>query len=159
MSALTLLVGVAIAVGLVGVVVPVLPGALLVAGAVLVWAVAEGTFAGWAAFAVGVVAIGVAQVVKYVVPTRRLRTQGVPTSTLLAGAVLGSVGFFVIPVVGLFLGFPVGVYAAEWQRLRSASAAWDSTRKALAAVGLSLVVELAGSLVAAAAWLTAVVLT
>ena len=29
------------------------------------------------------------------------------------------IGFFVIPVIGMPIGFVVGVYAAEWYRLRS----------------------------------------
>ena len=60
------------------------------------------------------VALGV--VVKYVVPGRRLKAAGVPTSTLLLGAALGVVGFFVIPVVGLLVGFVLGVYLAELRR-------------------------------------------
>ena len=39
---------------------------------------------------------------------------------------LGVVGFFVVPVVGLFLGFVLGVYLAELRRV-GAAAAWPST--------------------------------
>ena len=42
---------------------------------------------------------------------------GIPTSTLLLGGVLGVVGFFVIPVVGLLVGFVLGVYLAELSRV------------------------------------------
>ena len=154
---MTFLVGVAIAVGLVGVLVPVLPGAFLVLGAIAVWAFAETSATGWSVLAVAVVTIGVSQVVKYVVPGRRLRQAGIPNTSLVVGGLVGIVGIFVVPVVGLFLGFPLGVYAAELQRLRSHQLAWPSTRHALAAVGLSIVIELAGALLAAGAWLTAVV--
>ncbi len=65
------------------------------------------------------------------------------------------VGFFVIPVVGLFLGFVVGVYGAEEERL-GPQAAWPSTKLAVRAVGLSILIELAGALLAAATWLAAV---
>jgi len=154
---MTFLVGVAIAVGLVGVLVPVLPGAFLVLGAIAVWAFAETSATAWSVLAVAVVTIGVSQVVKYVVPGRRLRQAGIPNTSLVVGGLVGIVGFFVVPVVGLFLGFPLGVYAAELQRLGSHQLAWPSTRHALAAVGLSIVIELAGALLAAGAWLTAVV--
>jgi uncharacterized protein YqgC (DUF456 family) len=155
---MTFLVGLAIAVGLVGVVVPVLPGAFLVLGAITVWAFTETNATGWAVLTVAVVVIGCSQVVKYVVPGRRLRQAGIPNASLVVGGLVGIVGFFVIPVVGLFLGFPLGVYAAELQRLGSHALAWPSTRHALAAVGLSILIELAGALLAAGAWLTAVVL-
>ena len=49
-----------LAVGLVGVVVQVLPGALLVLGAVVVWAAVEGTGVAWAVAALAVVATVVA---------------------------------------------------------------------------------------------------
>ena len=54
---------------------------------------------------------------KYVVPGRRLKENGIPNSTLLLGGVLGVVGFFVIPVVGLLVGFVLGVYLAELNRV------------------------------------------
>ena len=59
-----LLVGIAIAVGIVGVVVPVLPGALLVWAAIAVWAFAVGSATAWAVLAVVSVVIGGAQVIK-----------------------------------------------------------------------------------------------
>jgi uncharacterized protein YqgC (DUF456 family) len=150
------LVGLAIAVGIVGVVVPVLPGALLAWAAILVWAIAVGSATAWGVFAFATVAIGVAQVVKYLVPGRRLRDAGVPRRSILTGVVLAVVGFFLIPVVGLFLGFPLGVYLEEHRRLRRAEPAWRSTKAALHAIGLSIAIELAATALAAAAWLAVV---
>jgi uncharacterized protein YqgC (DUF456 family) len=149
-------VGLAIAVGIVGVVVPVLPGALLVWAAIVVWALAVGSATGWAVLAVATVAIGGAQVVKYLVPGRRLRDAGVPRRSILAGVVLAVVGFFLIPVVGFFIGFPLGVYLEERRRLDRHESAWHSTQAALRAMGLSIVIELAAAVLAAGAWLGAV---
>jgi uncharacterized protein YqgC (DUF456 family) len=154
-----LVVGLVILAGLVGVVLPVLPGAALVLGAILFWAVEVGTTTAWAAFVAAAVVIVLTQVAKYVLPGRRLAANGVPRSTVTAGALVGIVGFFVIPVIGLFLGFVVGVYAAEYQRLGSHAAAWPSTKVALRAVGLSLVIEMVGGLVAAGIWLGVVLIT
>jgi hypothetical protein len=150
------LVGLAIAVGIAGVVVPVLPGALLVWAAILVWAIAESSATAWGVFALATGATGGAQVVKYVWPGRRLRDAGVPRRSMAAGVVLAIVGFFLVPVAGLFLGFPLGVYLEERRRLRAHAAAWASTTHALRAVGLSIAIELAATLVAATAWLVAV---
>jgi uncharacterized protein YqgC (DUF456 family) len=96
-------------------------------------------------------------VVKYVLPGRRLKASGVPTSTLVTGGVLGIVGFFVVPVVGLFLGFVLGVWLAELVRLPDRGRAWTSTRGALAAVGWSVLIELFAGLLATAAWVTGLV--
>lgn len=158
MTGLEVAVAVAIAVGVVGVLVPLLPGAVLVLGAVLVWALDLGDATGWAVFAAAAVVIAGGQVVKYAVPGRRLKAQGIPNRSLFAGAVLGIVGFFVIPVVGVVIGFPLGVYAAEWSRLGH-RAAWPSTRSALGAVGLSMVIEFVSAIVAALIWAGGVIAT
>jgi uncharacterized protein len=150
------MVGLAIATGIVGVVVPVLPGALLAWAAIAVWAFAVGSATGWAVLAVATLVIGGAQVVKVLVPGRRLRDAGVPRRSIAAGVVLAVVGFFVIPVVGLFIGFPLGVYVEERRRLGGHEAAWRSTLEALRALGLSIVIELAATVIAAGVWLAAV---
>jgi uncharacterized protein YqgC (DUF456 family) len=152
------LVGVAIAVGLAGVLLPVVPGLLLCWGAVLVWALVERTAVAWTVLTVATALFAVSQVVKYLVPGRRLRSAGVPWGSLAAGGVLGVVGFFVIPVVDMVLGFVGGVYGAERLRLRTHAAAWPSTVRALQAVGLSVLIELGAGLLIAATWLAAVLL-
>ncbi len=158
MSGAEVLVALAIAVGVVGVVVPVLPGSLLVFGAILVWALNIGGSTAWIVFAVATAFLVLGAVVKYVVPGRRLKEGGVPASTLVLGGLLGIVGFFVIPVVGLLIGFVVGVYLAELARV-GRDKAWPATKHALKAVGLSMLIELVASLLAAATWATGVVLT
>jgi len=158
MSGVEVLVALAIAVGIVGVIVPVLPGSALVFGAVLVWALSVGGSTAWAVFAVSTVFLVLGAIIKYAVPGRRLKEVGIPSSTLVLGGVLGVVGFFVIPVVGLLVGFVLGVYLAELNRVGS-QAAWPATTHALKAVGLSLVIELAATMLAAAVWVAGVVLT
>ncbi len=150
------LVGLVIVIGLVGIVVPVLPGSVLILGAVLVWAIIEGSATAWTVFAIATTLLALGQVVKYVVPGRRLKASGVPRSALVLGGLLGLVGFFVIPIVGLFIGFVLGVYLAELQRL-GREAAWPSTVAALKAVGLSILIELAAGLLAGSVWLAGAV--
>jgi uncharacterized protein YqgC (DUF456 family) len=152
-----LLTGLAIAVGLVGVVIPVLPGSVLVLVAILMWAVLVSTTTGWVVFAVAAVLLAAGGVVKYAVPGRRLKADGVPGRTLVAGAVLGVVGFFVVPVLGLFVGFVLGVYLAELRRV-GPELAWPTTRSALRAVGVSVLIELVAGLLAALTWLVGAVL-
>ena len=158
MSAIEFLVAVAIAVGIVGVVVPVLPGTVLVLAAVLVWALDIGTSTAWAVFAVATTLLVAGSVVKYLVPGRQLKSVGVPNRTLLAGALLGFVGFFVVPVVGLLIGFVLGIYLAERARVGGA-AAGPSTKHALRAVGFSILIELVAACLAALAWAVGVVVT
>jgi uncharacterized protein YqgC (DUF456 family) len=157
-SPVEVLVALAILVGLIGVLGPILPGLLLVLAAILVWAVDEGSGAAWAVFALATAILVAGTVVKYVVPGRRLKTSGIPSSTTWLGVALGIVGFFVIPVIGLFIGFVLGVYLAEHRRV-GAAAAWPSTKEALRAVGVSILIELAAGVLAASTWAVGVVVT
>jgi uncharacterized protein YqgC (DUF456 family) len=158
MSGVEVLVALAIAVGLVGILVPILPGSILVLGAVLAWAWYVGGATAWAVFAVAAVVLLAGSVVKYLVPNRHLKDAGIPASTQWVGAGVGIVGFFVVPVIGLFIGFVLGVYLAEYRRVGSA-AAWPSTKHALRAVGLSILIELAAALVATFVWVAGVIAT
>ncbi|MCX6395315.1 MAG: DUF456 domain-containing protein [Propionibacteriales bacterium] len=158
MSLLVVLVALAIALGLVGIVIPMLPGSLLVAAAILVWAAVESSTGAWVTLAIALGLVATGTITKYLVPGKRLQRSGVPGSTLLIGGVLGVVGFFVVPVVGLPFGFVAGVYLAEWRRT-SHSAAGPATWHALKAVGLGIVIEFTFSVLAAGAWATGVVVT
>jgi len=150
-------VGLAILVGLAGIVVPVLPGTVLILVAVLVWATETGGATAWTVLGVSVVLLAAGTVIKYLVPGKRLKAT-VPTSTLVVGALVGLVGFFVIPVVGLFVGFPVGVYVAERARV-GGERAWPSTVEALRALGVSILIELVFGLLAALTWVVGVLAT
>jgi uncharacterized protein len=149
---------VAIVIGLIGIIVPVLPGLVLCWAGVLVWALFGG--AGWGRWVVLAIATGIAiggTVVKYLLPGRNLKRAGVPNRSLFIGGVLGLVGFFVVPVVGLLLGFVLGVWLAEQMRLNDSSAAWQSTKHALKATGLSMLIELAAGLGIAAVWIVGLI--
>ena len=158
MTPTEILVAVAIAVGVAGIIVPVLPGTILVLGAILVWALEVGTTTAWLVMAFATTFLVLGTVVKYLVPGRQLKSSGVPNRTLLVGALLAFVGFFVVPVIGMFIGFVLGVYAAERARV-GADGAWPSTKAALRAVGVSILIELVAAFLAVATWVVGVVLT
>jgi uncharacterized protein YqgC (DUF456 family) len=91
----TVAAGLIILVGLVGIVVPVLPGLVLVWGAILLWALERQQTAGWFALAAATVLFALGMVAKYALPGRRLRDAGVPWWTVAAGGVLAVVGLIV----------------------------------------------------------------
>ncbi|MCK0118077.1 DUF456 domain-containing protein [Isoptericola sp. S6320L] len=153
------LVGLAIAVGLVGIVVQVLPGNALVLGAVLVWAWATGGTAAWVCFAAAALLIVVAEVAQWLLAGRHMRRAEVPWSTLAVGGLAGIVGFFVVPVVGLFLFFTLAVLVMEYLRRRDARAAWRATVAALQATAITIGVQLLGGLLATGVWVVGLVVT
>jgi hypothetical protein len=150
------LVALGIAVGLVGILVPLLPGTVLVFGAILVWALFERTTVAWVTLGVVAALLAASLLVKYLWPMRRMKSADVGTLSLVAGAVLGIIGFFVVPVLGLVIGFVLGVYLAELAKRRDQRVAWTSTVHAIKGVALSVGVELAGGLLATVAWVVAV---
>jgi uncharacterized protein YqgC (DUF456 family) len=152
MEPVTLLAGVLVLLGLLGIVVPLLPGLLLVWAGALLWAVSVHTAGAWIVLGLvsALAALGI--VLKYVLPGRHLQSSSVGTPTMLAGVAVGVVGFFVVPVVGGVLGFVLGIFLAELLRLRSTTAAWPSTVTALKAVGLGMLVELAAGFAMAGTW-------
>jgi len=155
---LDLLVVVALVVAAAGIVVPVLPGTVLAIGALLVWALLTGGSIAWGAFAVMALVIAVGQVLKYLLPHKSMTAAGVPTRSILFGGVAAIVGFFVIPIVGLVVGFIGGVYVAEHVRLGDWPQAKESTWVAMKATGFSILIELGALLVAATVWAGALVL-
>ncbi len=160
MSWMEIVVALLMVVGVVGIVVPVLPGLLLIVGAVLLWALEEGSTTGWVLLALVVAVYAAGAVLQWVVPGKRMRRAGVSTSTLVAGVVAAVVGGFVIPVVGLFVGFPVGIFLVSLARTRDRREAVRATGHALRAVGTNILIELATAFTIIAAWaLTIIALT
>ena len=157
MDGFTVVAGLMIVVGLIGIAVPVLPGLLVVWAGVLIWASEAQTTAGWVVLGIATGLALTGFLLQYLLPGQRMRKAGITASTTATGAALAVVGFFVIPVVGGFLGFALGIYLAERIKLGTHGAALPSTKHALKAIGLSMGIELATGLAIASTWLIGVV--
>ncbi len=143
--------------GAIGIVVPVLPGLLLIWAASAAWAFLERGGVAWVVLAITTMVYAAGLVAKYAIPGRRLRNGGVAPMLLVLAVLAGVVGFFVIPVVGAPLLFVGAIYAASWVRLRGHAPAWDATKRAVAAMGLSIGIELAAGLTIMTVWALGVV--
>ena len=147
----TIVAAVLIVAGLVGIVIPVLPGLVLVVAGIAVWAVPRGDAVGWVVLGVAVLIVVLGTVAKYLLPGRRLRDAGVPGWTIALGVVLGVDRLLrgpdrrAVPRVPA-RGLPRRAGAAS----EITRQAWPSTRAALAAVGWSILIELAAGLLATA---------
>ena len=146
------IVGLVIVIGIAGTIVPILPGAFLVAGAVVVWALLTGGWAAWGVALGAVAIIAAGQVLKYLIPGQQLKASGGPNWVLAVGGIVGIIGFFVVPVIGLILGFLLGVFLAEAYRLRTFGDAWPTTLQAMKSAGWSVLIEFGSAVLAAALW-------
>lgn len=157
MSWMEIVVALLMVLGLVGIVLPVLPGLLLVVAGVLLWTLEERSTTGWVLLGLVVVLYLLGTLLQWLVPGKRMRRAGVSTGTLLAGVVAAVVGAFVIPVVGLFAGFPLGIFLVSLAHTRDRREAVRATAHALRAVGLNILIELATAFTIIAAWALTVI--
>ena len=152
------LVAVAMAIGIAGTVVPLVPGLGLVAAAALAYGLLEGFgTVGTVAFVLIVVLAAGGTVAGVVLPKRAAGGAGAPRGSLLIGAVGAVIGFFAVPVVGLPLGGAIGIFVAEVVRSGDRAAAWRTTLATLKGFGLATLVQLGAGLAMAAVWVVWVV--
>jgi uncharacterized protein len=147
------------ALGLIGTVIPGVPGLVIIFGA----AVAYGVVDGFGALGVGaLVGAGVLMVLGiaagYVLPHRAGVLAGVPKTSLRLGIAGAIVGFFVIPVLGLPIGGAAGVLLGEQRRLGDWGAAWATTQKVLVGFGIGALAEVVAGVLMIATWVVWVLL-
>lgn len=150
-------VGVVMLLGLVGVLVPGVPGQAMVWAAVLWWALTDVGQDAWVVLIGATALLLLNQALKPLLPPRRPAASGAPRRTLMLGGVAAIAGFFVVPVVGAVVGYVGAIYGAERLRLGSRGAGWTSVRSVMRATGYSVLVELFVCLLVAGGWLVAVI--
>jgi uncharacterized protein YqgC (DUF456 family) len=153
-----LAIGLIIAVSIVGILVPILPGLAMEVIAVFVWAAVTGGTVAWSVAIATLVIAGIGTYVKYAVPKRHLNEGGIPNRTLLIATVVAIVGLFVIPVVGAPIGFVLAIYVSERLRVGKEQA-WPATKRSLRAVATSIGIELVTGLLIATIWFVTVLTT
>lgn len=158
-TVITIVAAIVMLIGLAGVVLPVLPGAILIWAAALGY----GLLVGWGdsgpwLFAL-ITLLGLAGLGAEIwVTGTGARVAGASIWSLLAGLALGVVGMVFASLPGLLAGLVVGTMAAEYWRRKD----WDQAVKAslgtLAGYGLSYGVKLVIGLLMIAAWIAWVVI-
>ena len=156
-TVVTILCGLAILVGVAGIIIPVLPGSVLVGVSLLAWAIwgGAGTL-GWVIFAVAMVFVAAGMTAGAVLTGRKLKQHAIPSRSVVVALAAGVVGMFVIPVVGLFAGFAAGLLVSEFLRTRNFPTAARSSWAALKATGLGMLAEFGLACLAASTWLIGV---
>ncbi len=149
----TIVTAVVMVLGLMGVVLPVLPGLFLIWAAAVFYGfmVGFGTV-GWSV--VGLLTIlAVAGLIKSVVIPRRAAAQSGASGWAQLGAVAGGVvGFFVIPVFGLVIGALAGLLAVEYMLKGDWNEALVAVRGTAKGFGISVVIDLIIGIIMIAAW-------
>ncbi|MET7620794.1 DUF456 domain-containing protein [Streptomyces sp. NPDC005408] len=152
-----LLVGLVMLLGLLGVLIPGVPGRWLVWSAILWWSLRDKTGLAWVVLVSSTVVLLIDQVLVWQLPPRRVRGLGITRRMVVSAGVGALIGFFLIPVVGAIVGFIGGIYGSERLRLGGHGPAAASTRAVMRAVGTSVLVELFACLLVMGAWMGAVI--
>jgi uncharacterized protein len=153
----TVIAGILLVVAAVGVVYPVLPGSPIAIVTLLVWAWVVGGWAAWLAAVIGALLCAAGWSASAVLTGRKLKELEVPRWSILVAALAGLVGLIFIPVVGIFIGFAVGLLVSEAVRHRDVRRAVHYSLQTLKAMGAGVLVEFGMLCAAAAVWSAGVV--
>ncbi len=129
-------------VALAGIIFPIVPGSPVAIITMIAWAWIIGSTASWAT---GVIAAALALVgwsASLILTGRTMRRERIPNTPILIATAAAIVGLFVIPFFGIFIGFALGLFGAEYYRRRDPAAAFRSSLEALKSMGIGMLVEL-----------------
>lgn len=126
-----------------GTIFPIVPGSILTIITLVAWAWTLGSTASWTVGVIGAILGLIGMSSSLILTGRKMRRERIPNGPVLAGVVVGVVGLFVIPVLGLFIGFAAGLLGAELYRRRDLQAAWHSSWEAMKSLGLGMLIEFA----------------
>jgi hypothetical protein len=154
-----LAIGLLMAVGLAGVIIPFLPGLPIIWGAALLYGFLTGFGSlGWTAMAVITVLAAIGIAASLVLPERAGAASGASRSTRLFAGVTGLIGFFVIPIIGFPIGACLGVLLAQYRETADPGEAMRATVAVIKGFGAGLVVELGAAFAMVLVWVAWVVL-
>ncbi|HLE92358.1 MAG TPA: DUF456 domain-containing protein [Anaerolineales bacterium] len=145
-------------VGLLGLIVPIFPGLVIMWLGTLVYAILQSaadrmTFWDWVLFALITILMIVGNVVDNIIIARKMRDKFIPWSSILfafAASIVASL--FLTPLVGL-VAAPLGLFSAEYRRLRNRNAAMESTKAYMIGWGWSFAVRFGIGVVIVSSWM------
>ncbi len=140
----TIIAGIVLLVSVAGTIVPILPGSLLTVATLLVWAIIMGSPVTWVAAIIGMIVAIIGWSSAAVLTGRTMKARQIPRGPILVGIVGAIIGMILLPVLGIFLGFALGLLGAEYVRLKDLKKAGSSSWAALKAMGLGMLFEFAG---------------
>ena len=129
-------------VGLFGLLIPVFPGLLIMWLATCLYALLENAagrmqWQDWLLFAIITVLMIVGNIIDNIIIARKMRGKAIPWTSIGLAFLSGLVAsLFFTPIIGL-LASPLGLFGAEWLRLRKAQPAFESARSYMVAWGWS----------------------
>lgn len=139
-----------ILIGLAGVLIPLLPGSLLIWLTVIIYAVVERANGFAALDPVTLVFITLIALVTGLsdlwLPLLGAKVTGSSKRALLFGVIGAIIGTFIAPLIGSIIGYAVGILIGEYQKYGDWDKALRASAGGLAGVGVATVLQLGGGI-------------
>lgn len=146
---ITIIAALLIALGCIGIIYPVLPGSFAVLGGLILWGLTVRGPEGWWTLGLGGTLVIAGMLAQAALTGRTMKKRAIPNKSILWGVIGAVIGMFVIPVVGLFVGFAVALFISETTRSSGDfTTSLRNTGAALRSMGLGMLVEFACALTA-----------
>jgi uncharacterized protein YqgC (DUF456 family) len=129
--------------GLLGLVIPVFPGLTVMWIGTLVYAIIQAmsgnmTWVGWLLFFLITLLMIGGNIVDNIIIAKHMRDKDVPWSSIIISFAAGIViSLFFTPIAGI-IASPVGLYLAEWRRLKDKQTAFANTKAWMTGWGWSV---------------------
>ena len=138
-----LVIGLCMAIGLLGTFIPVLPGITLMWAVGLAWVILDGGgWIRWLLFAAMTALFIAAHVSSVRIPAKKVASLQPARGTMIIASICAVIGFFVIPIFGLPIGFAIGVFVWDLIKFREFHRANRVTRETLKSFGLVALIHL-----------------
>jgi uncharacterized protein YqgC (DUF456 family) len=136
-----------IVLGLIGTIVPMIPGSLLIWVAVLIYVLVNGMASvGWLAFLIISLIALVAGTADLWMPLLGAKTVGASMRAMVYGTIGAIVGTFFAPLLGTLIGYAGGILLGEYQTRGDWQEALKASLGGLAGWGLATAVQLGGGI-------------
>lgn len=132
---------------------PIVPGALIIWLAALVYGLVAGfgTLGAWLFVFLTLLAIA-AMLIDNVLMGTKARQAGASWYAIALAVLAGLIGSFVFPPLGGLIAAPIALYLVEFARSKAADQAWEITKGLLTGWGLSALARFGIALVMIMAW-------
>ena len=129
--------------GLIGLLIPIFPGLTVMWIGTLIYAivqamVGEMTWMDWLLFSVITLLMLVGNVVDNIIIAKHVRDRNVPWSSIIWAFIAGIIISLIFTPIAGMIASPLGLYLAEWRRLKEKKAAFENTRAWMTGWGWSV---------------------
>ena len=128
--------------GLLGLVIPIFPGLIIMWIGTLVYAIIQSlngnmTWVGWLIFALITLLAIVGNIVDNIIIAKHMRDKDVPWSSIILSYAAGIIVSLIFTPLAGMVASPVGLFLAEWRRVKDRQVALNNTKAWLTGWGWS----------------------